>query len=70
MRNPVRVVHTICGHVVFFHDGMPRGKAGILDPKKVILFNGAQPKDGDPIYCVGCSYKVQGNQLEWVLNDD
>ena len=70
MRKPVRVVHTICGHIVFFHDGIPRGRQGIIDPKKVILFNGAAPKDGDPIYCVGCGYKVQPHQLNWVLGND
>lgn len=70
MRKPIRVVHTICGHIVFFHDGVPQGRRGVLDPRKVILFNGAVPKDGDPIICMGCGYDVRKNQLSWVLNDD
>jgi hypothetical protein len=68
--NPVRVVHTICGGIVFFHDGVPRQKQGKLNPSKVILFNGATPKEGDPIICVHCGYDVRKNQLEFVLNDD
>jgi len=70
MSNPIRVVHTICGGIVFFHDGVPREKEGKLNPNKIILFNGATPKDGDPIYCTHCSYAVTKSQLEFVLNDD
>jgi hypothetical protein len=67
---PVRVVHTLCGAILFFTDGVPRKKEGILNPEKVILINGAHPKAGDPIYCQGCGYGVRKNQMEWVQLDD
>lgn len=70
MRDPVRVIHSQCGGIVFFHDGLPEGKYGILDPKKCILHNGANARDGDPIICPLCQYKVQPNQLQWVINDE
>ena len=69
MAHPVRVVHTICGAIVFFHDGTPQTRKGIINPAKVILPNGATPKAGDPIICMGCGYDVRKNQLEWVIND-
>lgn len=68
--NPVRVVHTLCGHILFFTDGVPRKKEGVLNPGKIILLNGAVPKEGDPIYCPGCSYGVRKNQMEWIQLDD
>jgi hypothetical protein len=67
--NPIRVIHSICGGIVFFHNGVPRGKSGIINPEKVILFNGAKPKDGDPIICVHCGYEVRKNQLEFLIHD-
>lgn len=70
MRAPVRVVHTLCGHIVFFHDGVPKGRQGVIDPRKVILFNGGKAADGDAIYCPGCSLEVGKKHLAWVLNDD
>ena len=69
MSHPVRVVHTICGAIVFFHDGTPQAKRAIVNAAKVILPNGAKPRDGDPIICIGCGYEVRKNQLEWVLDD-
>lgn len=68
--NPVRVIHTLCGAILFFTDGVPGKKSGILNPNKIVLINGASPKDGDPIYCQGCGYGVRKNQMEWVMNDD
>jgi hypothetical protein len=69
MAHPVRVIHSICGAIVFYHDGTPRGKAGIVNPTKVILPNGIAPREGDPIICMGCGYEVRKNQLEWVMDD-
>lgn len=68
--NPVRVIHTICGAILFFTEGVPRVKQGILNPEKVVLANGGKPKVDDPIYCQGCGYGVRKNQMQWVLNDD
>ena len=67
--NPVRVIHSLCGAIVFFHNGMPKEKEGVIDPTKVILVNGASPRTGDPIICRGCGYDVRKNQLEWVIPD-
>lgn len=69
LANPVRVIHTICGGIVFFHDGVPKGRRSVLNPGKVILANGAKPKEGDPIICIHCGYNVGKTQLEWALND-
>ena len=69
MKHPVRVIHSLCGNPMFFTDGVPRAP-GVLNPQKVVLKNGAHPRDGDPIVCDFCGYKVPGNQLTWVINDD
>ena len=69
MSHPVRVCHSICGAIIFFHDGVPQKKQGILNPEKVILINGVKPSDGDPIICQGCGYEVRKNQLLWVMDD-
>lgn len=69
IHRPVKAIHTICGGIVFFHDGVPKGKEGVLNPEKIILFNGAKPRDGDPIVCVHCGYDVRKNQLEFLIND-
>lgn len=68
--NPTRVIHTICGHIVFFTDGVPRVKEGVLNPDRVVLLNGGKPRMGDPIVCPGCSYEVRKNQLQWLIKDD
>lgn len=68
--NPVRVIHTLCGAIVFFTDGHPQKKEGILNPDKCILINGAKPQMGDPIICSGCGYEVRKNQLQWILQDE
>lgn len=67
---PVRVIHTICGAIVFFTDGVPKRKEGKLNPYAVVLVNGGHPKEGDPIYCQGCGYGVRKNQLAWVIDDN
>ena len=67
--HPIRVIHTICGGIVFFHEGVPQRKKGVLNPNKVILFNGATPKEGDPIICPHCQYDVRKNQLEFLIHD-
>jgi hypothetical protein len=69
MKSPTRVIHTQCGGIVFFHDGIPKAKMGIINPSNVVLANGAEVKDGDPIICPLCGYKVLYNQLAWVVND-
>lgn len=70
MVRPIRAIHTICGAIVFFHDGVPQGKTGILNPEKIILINGVKPKVDDPIICMGCGYEVRKNQLQFLLHDD
>jgi len=67
--NPTRVVHTICGQILFWTDGVPRVKEGVLNPNRIMLANGARPKEGDPIYCEGCGYGVRKNQMSWVMLD-
>lgn len=69
-RRPIRAVHSICGAIVFWHDGVPQGKSGVLNPERVILSNGIKPREGDPIICQGCGYDVRKNQLEFLINDD
>lgn len=69
-RRPIRAVHTICGAIVFWHDGVPQGKSGVLNPAKVILPNGIKPREGDPIICMGCGFEVRKNQLEFLIKDD
>ena len=69
-KRPIRAVHSICGAIVFWHDGIPQGKAAVVNPEKVILANGARPKVDDPIYCTGCGYGVRKNQLEFLIKDD
>lgn len=70
MANPVKVIHTICGGIVFFHDGVPGRKEGVVNPEKVVLWNGVKPRTDDPIYCPHCSYAVRKNQLTWLIKDD
>jgi len=67
--NPVRVIHTLCGHILFFTDGVP-ARPGILNPNRVVLLNGAKPSEGDPIICTGCGLEVRKNQLEWLKNEE
>jgi hypothetical protein len=69
-RKPIRAIHSLCGAIVFWHEGVPQGKAGVLNPARVILSNGAKPRDGDPIICQGCGYEVRKNQLQFIINDD
>ena len=69
LSDPIRVVHTLCGAICFWHDGVPQEAYGVIDPRKVLLPNGARAKDGDPIVCKFCGYRVQPNQLEWVIRD-
>ena len=68
--NPVRVIHTLCGAILFFTDGVPQKKEGVLNPERVLLINGAKPAMGDPIVCMGCGYEVRKNQMQWVVKDD
>lgn len=67
--HPIRAVHTICGGIVFWHEGVPQRKQGILNPEKIILYNGGRPKAGDPIICAHCGYDVRKNQLEFLIHD-
>jgi hypothetical protein len=67
---PIRVIHTICGGIVFFHDGVPQGRKAVINPNKVLLANGVKPREGDPIICIHCGYDVRKNQLEFVLDDE
>jgi hypothetical protein len=69
-QRPIRAVHTICGGIVFWHNGVPRGKEFVPNPDDVILFNGAKPRMGDPIICTHCGYDVRKNQLEFLIKDD
>ena len=69
MSHPTRVIHSLCGAIVFFTDGVPQKKEGVINPEKVVLINGAKPRMGDPIYCQGCGYEVRKNQLVWVMDD-
>jgi hypothetical protein len=69
LKDPIRVIHTICGGIVFWYDGIERGQYIIVNPDKVRLLNGASPRVGDPILCPNCDYIVYPNQLEWLRKE-
>jgi hypothetical protein len=63
---PCRVIHKLCGGILFWTNGYPRSNQPfVLNPDKCLLPNGATPTVG-PIICQTCQYDVLENGLEWV----
>lgn len=69
LNRPTRVIHKLCGGILFWYDGVPKANTS-LNPAKTILNNGAHPNLGDPIVCSTCQYDVFPNGMEWLIEKD
>ena len=68
MKHPCRVVHRLCGGMLFWYDGVPQ-KDLALNPAKTILPNGVHPAMGDQIMCSECNFDVLPNGMDWIIYD-